>query len=275
MTADLTPSGRFLGGTVSYAARTVSALGLRVGVLTSAMPDDPLLADLERLVTDMVVIPAESTSTFENIYASEVRQQFIRGVAEPLTYESIPESWRGAPLVHFGPLTGEIDPSKLFGRFPNAIRLLTGQGLMRQWDETGLVKFKRWYDPVALRQLDWLVLSEEDIVLAPELEQEYAASVANFVMTRAERGGTHYQNGAASEYSTPQVSVSQPTGAGDVFAAALLAALHLLDGDVSLALQVAAKLGSAAVTRDGLEGAPTVEEAQAALDAAKATRNAR
>ncbi|MEL6151294.1 MAG: carbohydrate kinase family protein [Chloroflexota bacterium] len=123
---------------------------------------------------------------------------------------------------------------------------------------------------MALRQLDWLVLSEEDIVLAPELEAEYAAVANHFVLTRAENGGTHYDHGVSSTYSTPQVTVEQPTGAGDVFAAALLCGLHVLDGDVDAALHVAAVLGATAVTRDGWNGAPTADEVRTVLATVKA-----
>jgi 1D-myo-inositol 3-kinase len=266
MTADLTPAGRVLGGTVSYAARTASAFGLRVGVLTSAVPNDPLIRDLRPYVDALKVVPAEHTSTFENIYTGAVRQQVLREVAEPLTYADVPDAWRDAPLVHFGPLTGEIDPATLFGQFPKSVRLLTAQGLLRQWDDSMLVRFMRWHDPAALANLDWLVLSEEDIVEAPDLEAAYAESTANFVLTRAENGGTYYHKGVASAYDTPQVTVKQPTGAGDVFAAGLLAGLYILHGRVPIALQVAAILGATAVTRDGWDGAPTGEEVAKVLD---------
>ena len=47
MTADLTPEGkRRLGGTVSYAARTAHAFGLRVRLLSSAAQGEPLLDEL-------------------------------------------------------------------------------------------------------------------------------------------------------------------------------------------------------------------------------------
>ncbi|MEO0562149.1 MAG: PfkB family carbohydrate kinase [Chloroflexota bacterium] len=274
MTADLTPDGRVLGGTVSYAARTVTALGLRVGVVTSTLPDDPLLDELRPYTVDVVTLPAEDTSTFENVYTDGRRQQYIRGVAKPLTYDDVPVAWRAAPLVHFGPLTGEITPSTLFPQFEGATRLLTAQGLLRQWGDNGIVHFKPWADPTALAHLDWLVLSEEDIEAAPELESTYAAKVTNFVLTRAERGGTHYYNEQPSTYDTPQVEVLQPTGAGDVFAAALLAGLHLLDGDATRALAMAAALGANAVTRPGLEGTPTIDEAQDLLHRIRTAKDA-
>ncbi|MEM6283213.1 MAG: PfkB family carbohydrate kinase, partial [Chloroflexota bacterium] len=207
----------------------------------------------------------------ENLYTSSgSRQQYLREVAAPLRYEHIPEGWRDVPLVHFGTLTGEIDLANILPPFAGSTTLLTAQGLLRQWGDDKLVRFKRWYDEAALRELDWLVLSEEDIVLAPELEARYAAAANHFVLTRAEKGGTHYDHGVSSTYDTPQVTVTQPTGAGDVFAAGLLCGLHVLDGNIEAALHVAAALGATAVTRDGWKGAPTADEVRAVLATVKA-----
>lgn len=271
MTADITPHGRILGGTVSYAARTISAFGLRVGVLTSADPNDPLIDVLSPYVDDLVVIPAESTSTFENIYTETGRQQMIRGVAKKLTWEHLPEHWRKASMVHFAPLTGEIDPAHWFNKFPDARTLMTAQGLLRVWGDDDVVRFKSWLDHDALQHLDWLVLSEEDIAQAPHLEQAYVDAANHLVMTRAENGGTYYHNGQTQTYITPQVEVIQPTGAGDVFAAGLLVGLHLSGGDVAASLALGAQLGAIAVTRDGWDGAPTPEEVQSALKSSGVT----
>lgn len=264
MTADLVPAGRIIGGTVSYAARTAKAFGLRVAVLTSTAKDDPLLDQLRPYVDDLIVIEAEQTSTFENIYTDQGRVQYIRGTAKSLSYEQLPEAWRDTPLVHLAPLTGELDP-EMAARFPNATTMLTAQGVLRQWGDDGRIHFKRWCVASVLKALDWLVLSEEDIVLAPELEQVYAELAHHFVLTRAEQGGTHYDHGVPTHYPTPAVEVIQPTGAGDVFAASLLASLYLLDGDVTASLDVAAHMGATSVTRDGVLGTPTPDEVQQVL----------
>ena len=52
-----------------------------------------------------------------------------------------------------------------------------------------------------------------------------------------------------------------------MFASSLLASLPALDHDITAALRVAARLGAGAVTRPMLDGAPTSDEAQAALKA--------
>ncbi len=268
ITADLTPGGRIAGGTVSYAVRTAAAFGLRVAVLTSTLPDEPLL-DAIRAHAEVVSIPAAATTTFENIYTPEGRIQYVRGVAAPIGPDDIPEPFRGARLVHFAPIAGELAPD-VACCFPQATRLLTLQGWLRQWDADGRVRFKRFFHHDALQAIGTVVFSEEDIVEAPDMEAEYAATVEHLFVTRAEKGGTYYHDGVPHPYVTPQVQLVHPTGAGDVFAASLLASLPLFDGDPLRAVQVAARLGAISVTRYGLDSAPTPQEVAAAVAEVKA-----
>ncbi len=263
-TADLTSQGRQLGGTVSYAANTVQSFDLRVGMITSSLEDDPLLAEFDSDV-QFHRVPANQTTTFENIYSERGRKQYVRGRASDLTEAQIPRNWRSAPLVHFGPLVNEVDPA-LVRLFPDSISLLTLQGLLRQWGADGLVKFKRWFAPDVVSEFDFIIFSEEDILADPSLEQDIAEIAPCLIVTRAENGGTIYRQGETPiHYTTPQVTVIQPTGAGDVFAASLLAAYHQLDHDLIKAVKVAASLAAICVTRDGLSGVPTLQEVKSTI----------
>lgn len=266
ITADLIPGGgRRLGGTASYAARTVSAFGHPVRLLTSAATNEPLLNELKPFITEQRLIPAEATSTFENIYDSSGRRtQYIRSVASPIRVSDVPEEWLSTPLVHLAPLTGEVDPL-IARQFPEATVLLTLQGWLRQWGADGRVRFKRWFDADALKHIDIVVFSEEDISEAPDLESAFAGAVKHLFVTRAERGGTYYYEGQPFEYDTPQFEAVNTTGAGDVFAAAVLSSIRLLDHDMRSVARVAAFLGATAITRPWLEGAPSRQEVQQAL----------
>lgn len=270
ITADIIPEGRELGGTVSYAARTAAAFGLRVGILTSARPDDPLLEELAESAAELIVLPAESTTTFENIYTPAGREQFIRGVAAPINLQDVPPDWMDAPLVHLAPIAGDGDPA-LADLFPNSTIMLTLQGWLRRWEADGRVRFRSWHDEAALKRLDFVVFSEEDIVEAPEMEQRIAAAGRDIIVTRAYDGGTYYHHGEPYHYRAFPADVVHPTGAGDVFATSLLAAWKALDGDMHAALKVAAELGAHSVTRVGLDSAPTPDEVRAALDSARQT----
>jgi sugar/nucleoside kinase (ribokinase family) len=183
LTADLTPTGRMLGGTVSYAARVIKAFGMSVGVLTSAAAHEPLLDQLSPYVDEMIIVPAESTSTFENIYGPTGRTQYIRGVAAKLTSSAVPAHWLHAPLVHLAPLTDEVDPA-IASHFQTGTLLLTLQGWLRWWTDDGRVRFKPYFNADVLKEIDWVVFSEEDIADAPELESQYRDAVENLVITR-------------------------------------------------------------------------------------------
>jgi sugar/nucleoside kinase (ribokinase family) len=268
ITADIAPDSRQLGGTVSYSAPTAAAFGLKVGVLTAAAEGEPLLGNLPSQI-HLVHKPASVTTTFENIYTPQGRVQYIRAVSSSLTTDDIPSDWRESRLVHLGPLTGEVDPS-LAALFPHARVLLTLQGCLRQWGDDGRVHFLRWLDRDALRHVDIVVFSEEDIAEAPEMEAEYASAVRHLIVTRAERGGSLYIDGVRQEYATPQVTLVHPTGAGDIFAAALLAALDCVEGDYAKACSIAAILAAISVTRTGLASVPNEVEVRAAIAAVTA-----
>jgi sugar/nucleoside kinase (ribokinase family) len=267
VTADLTPEGRSLGGTVSFGTRVANAFGLSVAALTSTGVGETLIGQLTPYA-DVMTRLGESTSTYENIYTPEGRIQYVRGVAEKLNGSHVPAGWLRAPLVHLAPLTDEVDP-QIAHLFKDSTVLLTLQGWLRCWDADGRVRFKRWHDASVLESIDIVVFSEEDILEAPELEQEFAGTVEHLIVTRAERGGTYYHKGVAETYETPQVEMVNPTGAGDVFAAALLAGIHVLGGDMRAAIKVAALLGATSVTRKGLDSAPTPTEVQKALNGAR------
>lgn len=261
VTADLVAEDRVLGGPASFASLTARAFGLRVGVLTSAAHDELLLAEMGDV--QVVNVPAAHTTTYRNIYQGGTRMQYVSAVAEPLTAAHVPDVWQDAPLVQIAPVADEID-ADVADVFQTDRLLLTPQGWMRRWDAQGRVDFKRWYNPHLLARALVTVLSEEDITAQPWLEAEYAAAADWLVITRGERGGTSYRQGVPSHYAAVPGSAVDVTGAGDVFAAALLVAWDRLQ-DVDAALHVAAALASHSIMRRGPASVPTRAEVTAAL----------
>lgn len=258
VSSDVTPQGPRLGGTVSFGAHTAAAFGLRVAVLTSACPGEPLLDDLPAGV-EVIAIPAEHTTTFENRYSASGRTQILHHRAETLYPDMLPDAWRKARLVHLGPICYEVDPS-FATAFDNSPICVTPQGFMRRREPDGLITPILWETAgQVLPHAAVTVLSEEDIRHAPELEYEFAAMGPLVVVTRADRGGTVYHNGTRSEYTAWPVEQVNPTGAGDVFAVALHIALHQL-GDLERAIKIASYLGAQAVTRYGFASAPLTQE---------------
>lgn len=210
ITADLTPQGRIAGGTVSYAARTAAAFGWRVGIVTSCRPDEPLL-DPFRSFADIHIIPADETTTYENIYTDHGRLQYVRGRAGEILAENIPDKLRSAPLVHLAPIADEIR-SGVAAYFGESTILATLQGWMRQWGPDQVVHFKPFDHENLLKRVDVVVFSEEDIAAAPETEAWVSARARHTFVTRAEKGGSYYHDGQHDSYTTPKVSVVEPTG---------------------------------------------------------------
>ncbi len=255
---DVTPQGPSLGGTVSYGAHTAIALGQKVGILTSSKPDEPLLADLPAGV-QVVSIPAEHTTVFDNRYDGSARTQYMFHRALTLTPAMLPPAWRRARLIHIAPIAYEVDPA-FFTCFDQGAICVTPQGFMRHREPDGLVTTVHWADAEkTLPHARLTVFSEEDIRHDPRLEQVFARLSPIAVITRAERGGTVYQGDKRYNFKAIEVEQIGPTGAGDIFATALHIALDRLD-DLDRAIQVAAYLAGRSITRVGFDSAPLPDE---------------
>ncbi len=248
-----------LGGTVSYAAPTYAAFGHRVGILTSAAADETLLRQLLPF-GKVVSLPAASSLTYENVYSERGRQQFVRATACDIRFGDVPNAWLNVPYVHLGPLAAELDPLEMARNFPNATIMLTLQGLMRQWDDDGLVRYRPWFDAEALKLIDILVYSQEDIQRYPQLTKNIRALCEHIIVTNGRNGGVYYNAGKTMPYASLEVQPLDLTGAGDVFAAALLGVLPLVEKDLPKAVSIAGRLAAYSVTRSGLSSAPTSDE---------------
>lgn len=255
VTADLKPEGRVLGGTVSYAAKVAQAFGLSVAVVTSAVPDDPLVKALGKEVP-LVVKPAEVTTTFENVYVGTNRIQTLHARAASLSAADIPPAWRSAPLVHLAPLVDELSDD-LYSAFAAPI-MLTPQGLMRQWDETGRVTFKRWFRPDLLAHVALAVFSQQDVAGNVDVIEAFRSAVTT-VVTDGANGGVAYVDGVAHPYAAYPAHEVDPTGAGDVFATSLLIAQYKLGLSFAEALALAAQVAALTVQHAGVY-TPTPDE---------------
>ncbi len=224
ITQDIIPGGFTLGGTVTYGSITASRLGKRAAIVTSAAPDLVLPEAFKNI--QCVVVPSEHTTTFRNIYVNGTRQQYIDALACPIDFHHIPSAWCAAPLVHLGPLVGELD-EKMVHLFPNSLVIATPQGWFRSWDERGHVTLGCWpRAELLLPYLTALILSDEDVRGDPGCIDRFASMTRTLVVTHGARGATVYHGGEVRHLPTRPAHEIDPTGAGDVFAAAFLVRLH-------------------------------------------------
>ncbi len=260
---DLTPDGPRLGGTATFSALTAQALGLQAAIVTSAPSAmASLLCPLQTI--PLYLHPSEQITTFENIYTPQGRAQTLRARAEPLTVTHVPSEWKKAPLVHLAPVADEVDPL-LATAFPGALLGITPQGWMRQWDQVGHISYRSWNDgSIILSKVGAVVLSIEDINGDEGLVCTMARQAAILVVTRGADGCTVFVDATPHTIPAPQTDVLDPTGAGDIFAAAFFIRLWITH-DPLAAARFATQLASASVARVGLEGIPSREAIVAAL----------
>jgi sugar/nucleoside kinase (ribokinase family) len=224
ITKDLVPDGFTIGGTVTYGAITASRLGKQAGIVTSAAEDLDLPCAFEGI--QCVRVPAQHTTTFRNVYVGGTRKQYIQALCEKIEPEHIPTDWRRIPLVHLAPLAGEIEES-LVHLFPASRVIATPQGWFRSWDKTGFVQLGPWKRAVQLLPyLTALILSDEDVRGDPACIERFAAITRTLVVTNGARGATVHHLGESRHIAPRPANEVDPTGAGDVFAAAFLIRLH-------------------------------------------------
>lgn len=250
VTRDRLEAGFTTGGTVTYGALAARALGSVPAIVTSAGPD--LLSPLPDV--DTHVVAALTSTAFRNDYGSGERTQHIEGVAKPLSPSDVPTEWQGARSVLLGPLVGEIDAA-LAHFFPNSLVVASVQGWLRHWDSTGLVIPRGWSGLDVLPYIDAAVVSIDDIVGDEQISQ-WSEIVPVLVVTQGSKGARLHAKGRWHTIPAFAAQEVDPTGAGDVFAAAF--ALMLLEtGDTVRAATFASCVASFAVEAQGTSNLPT------------------
>lgn len=260
---DLTPHGYTIGGTATYAGLTARRLGYATGILTSYARD--LDTSGHFAGTEVINLPTPVTTTFENIYTDDQRHQYIHAVAAPIPAEAVQHSWRGSSIAHVGPLVAEVSPDIVEIWDESTLVGVTPQGWMRRWDGGGRVRPRRWDAAVAvLRRADVLILSKEDVAGFEDEIERLAGLARLMVVTRGWAGATLYIAGEPTHHPGLEVQETDPTGAGDVFAAAFLIRLHET-GDPHAAARFANGVAGLSVEAPGVAGIPCRAEAEAAL----------
>jgi sugar/nucleoside kinase (ribokinase family) len=278
VTRDLLPDGSFTpGGTVTFAALTASRLGLGAGIVTCA--DEVLLQNLPALLPQIALaaVPASVTTIFENSYRQGFRTQYLRACAPALRHADIPPAWLSAPVLLLGPLAQEIPPTLVcqLPRRAGSLLAATPQGWLRRWDTDGRVWPTLWEAAETLLPLlDVLVLSHDDLLplagnqraAADALLADWSTRVPLLVATNGRHGATLFERGAPTHFPGYPATEVDPTGAGDVFAAAFLVHVHLYH-NTHAAMNFANCVASLSVEDRGIAGIPELEMIQQRLKA--------
>ncbi len=264
ITQDLLPDGSLsLGGTISYAATTAERMGYRVGVVTSTGPDLDVAKALP--FAQISCRRSAKTTVFENIYLNGERKQILHQRAGTLCRDDVPEEWRSVPIAHLGPLDQEINEG-IFHCFDDTVLIgVTPQGFLRRWDDGGRVSFVNWNPPESvLKRINVLVLSEQDVPDPGGLARAWTQFIEVIVVTRAEKGATVFHEGEPRDYPVRSADQVDPTGAGDVFAAAFMIRMFETKNPCQAA-QFANAVASFSIEGPGVHGIPTRDQVEAYL----------
>lgn len=259
--ADCTPSGLVPGGAAFYAARTALALGYRVGVLTHDRSDLDLAAVLAG--ADVATF-GNSTITFTNTYGPQGRLQYVEGTAPVLQPAACPSEWQRAAAVLLAPVYHEVEGA-IGDCFVGSLLGIAPQGWMRHADSNGRVTLMEWFPtPPLLERATLVSLSDEDLRCDTATERDLSQRCRLLAVTRGAYGCTLYVGGKREDISGFPVKEVDPTGAGDIFAVAML--LRLVHNDnPTKAASFANAAASFAVASPGVSGLASRQQVLARL----------
>ena len=235
--------------------------------MTRAAPD--LLATLPALLPDTTLFahPSPHTTTFSNLYRDNFRTQYLRARADDLSLSDITPALPRADIVLFGPLAQELPSSIVMGfpRRPGLLVAATPQGWLRRWDADGRIWPTPWQQAEqVLPTLDVLILSHDDLLPfaagerseADAILARWSLSVPLLVATDGRHGADLFRHGVAQHFPAFAAHEVDPTGAGDVFAAAFLVHLQQYQ-QPEHAVSFANCVAAFSVEQPGLQGIPT------------------
>jgi len=251
-----------LGGSATYCSLALARLGLQAGCLLGVDDQAADAVELELLETAGVRLRRVLLGrgpVFDNIERDGHRRQRWLSRSDRLAAGALPDAWRSARGWLLVPVAGEVGEE--WAAVPRAgARVAVGwQGLLRQFAPDGWVERVPATASPLVASAGLVCASFDDLALGPDLAGlRDLAPGASIVLTAGDRGGIAVRGRHLTRYRAIPAGVVDPTGAGDVFLAALMAA-WLLTGELasSRTLHFAAAAGSCAVEGPGLAGVPT------------------
>ncbi len=222
VTRDVHAQGWTFGGTAYYSGLTAAALGYRVVVITRMKDSDLQCLRQDCPEVDWLSESARTATTFENVYGSSGRSQFVRGRAPRLHVRQLTGCPISPSITHLGPILREIGPQIVAAIAGRSFVALTGQGLLRSTDSDGRVRWSRTrFTAEAFGSADISVLSAEDVGGDRAVACDLLSRSRTGVLTDGSGVIQAHECGRWFEMPVVARPNRNPTGVGDVFSTSL------------------------------------------------------
>ncbi len=269
------PRGWRLGGGVTYSALTVARLGLATGALVGVDAAAAAATELELLRTagvEVRLVRLGRGPVFDNIETPQGRIQLCFERSDPVPVAALPATWRTARAWILAPVAGELGDEWAEAIPADALVAVAWQGLLRDLEPGQRVVHHQPVPSRLIERADFVGVSRDDFDANVPLEAlcELIKPGAILCLTQGNRGGLAVVVGQGGAHhlrrwpAIPSAAEVDPTGAGDVFLAGLLAAHaepRLIGGRFAHGydLLLAAAAASLVLERPGLLGVPERE----------------
>jgi len=217
-----------IGGAPWYAGRALRVLGRPAHIAAKCGEADRrrFLSQLTQLGLPVRLVTGGETTEFVIDYDVEPRRMSIGAVGEPWSAAEAVRAVGRAEWVQVAPLMRSDFPVETLAALGRGRRLLLdAQGLVRV-PQTGPLQFDTRFDPAVLDAVSMLKIAEEEaIALTGSIDDIVSLGVPEVIVTLGTRGCILYARGRVERVpARPLDGVKDPTGAGDGFGAAYLAA---------------------------------------------------
>ncbi len=228
------PRGWRLGGGVTYGALLLG----RVGIPTTALIGlDRQAAEAHELGllrdagVDVVAVPLEHGPVFHNVEAPGGRQQTVIDASDPVPTEAATDAIRGSACAWlFAPVADEVPDSWADVPRGGSFVALGWQGLLRELTPGASVVHRSPGHHPLVRRANLVAASAQEMPRQRSLSEigSLLSADAELLITKGRRGGATVGPDGRMRivYAPVPARVAlDPTGAGDVMLAALVAAL--------------------------------------------------
>ena len=261
------PRGWKMGGGVTYSAIAAASVGVRVRALIGVDEVAATAAELDTLRgagVDVQLVQLSSGPVFDNRRTPAGRQQFAVAASDQLSVASLPHDWQAPQAALLAPVAGEMGHDWATAFAPASFVTLAAQGMLRRLHPGHeVVRLAFEHGPVVHRA-DAIALSREDVAAGAPPIRDWTRPGQHVLVTHGKRGSVELvrtATGLTGRFMPPlpMRKAIDPTGAGDTFIAAWLAA-RMLVGDGRRALVVASVMSSLAVLSTSLADMPTHDD---------------